>query len=139
MVDKIATVAEDQGWRACRQAGRRGHSSAQPGRSRVPRAGCLAKDQAGGVTSYGPKRLGRPVKHDLRDMARRVRLARATVVLSWRWTQFVQTGLCRQIPCYQGNLQGIPRKPASGADLAPKTAHKIKGLRNNSLQIRAGN
>ena len=47
---------KDEGWRARRQVGRRGDSAAQPGRSRVPRAGRLAKDQARGVTSNGPKR-----------------------------------------------------------------------------------
>ena len=37
---------QDQGWRARRQAGRRRYPAAQPGRPRVPRTGCLAKNQA---------------------------------------------------------------------------------------------
>src|SRR6202011_2459779 len=49
------------------------------------------------------------------------------------------TGLGVGIPCYQGNLQGIPRKLARSADLARRTGHNINSLRNNSLRIRTGN
>jgi mRNA-degrading endonuclease toxin of MazEF toxin-antitoxin module len=55
MVDKIATVPQRQGRRACRQVGRRRHLAAQSGDARVSRTGGFSQDQAGGVRPGYPQ------------------------------------------------------------------------------------